>query len=147
MHMNRRAFLGVSGAAFAAEFIVGPSARHGVAAAGRVWAVEDLTKELFERHVGEMFVAQPAGADEGKEIMVKLAKVHDMPEMFQTNRAGDRVTNGFSVVFEGDTSEALNQGLYRFTNPNLGECTIFVVPVVSRDPERRCYEAAFNRML
>jgi hypothetical protein len=57
------------------------------------------------------------------------------------------VTDGFSVVFESDADTMLLQGLYQLTHPDMGECTLFMVPVVGRDPGRHCYEAAFNRLM
>src|SRR5690606_4697293 len=130
-----------------AGFLNWPSGGYTAAAAGRVWTVEELTKELFERYVGEEFMAAVAGDDTGTGVSVRLAAVHEMPEAFRDDRSGRAVTDGFSAIFESDPDTMLGQGLYRLTNPNMGECTIFVVPVVSRDAAVRRYEAAFNRLV
>ncbi len=113
----------------------------------RVWTVEDLTRELFQDHVGEEFLAVAmAGGEAFTETRVRLAAVHEMPHAFCVHRNGARVTDGFSVVFESDADTMLLQGLYQLTHPDMGECTLFMVPIVGREPGRHCYEAAFNRV-
>jgi len=53
--------------------------------------------------------------------------------------------SAFSLVFLGDETLRLNQGMYLFSHPQLGEFELFIVPLgPSRTDPRMQYEAVFN---
>jgi len=51
----------------------------------------------------------------------------------------------FSLVFWGDETLRLGQGMYLFSHPQLGDFDLFIVPIgPSRTNGRMQYEAVFN---
>lgn len=49
----------------------------------------------------------------------------------------------FSLILRGPLQPALEQGTYTFTHAQLGELTIFIVPI-GRDAAGMSYQAVFN---
>jgi hypothetical protein len=120
------------GAVWAAESAVG----------GRTLMIEELSRELFSKHVGEHFTVSAEGVS---PVTLKLARVVDVPSRPQG--AGAPVMESFSVVFEGDAGTNLAQSSYSFENPRMGSVTLFAVPVVSSDQAVRNYEVVINRLV
>ena len=54
-------------------------------------------------------------------------------------------TSSFSLVFLGDATPGLQQGIHTFSHPALGRFDLFIVPLgPSRADARMQYEAVFN---
>jgi len=116
----------------------------GIVAERKAWMIPDLTKEVFERYLGETFkVSIPGGAS----ASLRLAKVVEACDKHQRDQRGNLRMESFSVLFEGDAQAALPQGIHTFTHTAMGETTLFATPVVSREPGVRCYEVVINRLI
>lgn len=50
----------------------------------------------------------------------------------------------FSLIFHGPPEHQLAQRMYTFDHERIGRFKMFIVPVVSRNPQRRSYEAIFD---
>jgi hypothetical protein len=141
--MNRRGFLLLCGAAAAsADLAAGPAWATEPAAGGRTLMIEELSKQLFERHLGESFAVSAEGV---APVTLKLAKVIEAPARHQ--RSGAPEMECFSVVFEGTQETALSQNTYVFENSRMGSVALFAVPVVSSDETVRRYEVVINRLI
>ncbi len=104
--------------------------------------IEELTKDLFERHLGEAFTVSAEGA---APVTLKLAKVIEAPVRQQP--AGAPKMECFSVLFEGAQETNLVQNTYTFENARMGSVALFAVPVVSGDEVVRRYEVVINRLI
>ncbi len=93
-----------------------------------------LARDLFASHVGSTFHVQAGAAT----VDLTLAFVSEL-------RSSAR-TEAFSIEFRGPVTDTLPQGEYRFEHPEIGDFTLFVVPVGRVDHELE-YEAVFNRVL
>jgi hypothetical protein len=63
----------------------------------------------------------------------------------QSGPAGVDESRSFSALFRGPTEPALEQATYALDHFELGEFTLFLVPI-SADDTGRTYEAVFNRL-
>ena len=94
----------------------------------------ELSRNTFVPHVGTSFHVQAGTAT----VELTLAIVTEP-------RASPRA-EAFSLEFRGPTSAALPQGEYPFRHADIGEFTLFIVPVGQVGAELE-YEAVFNRVL
>lgn len=98
--------------------------------AGNEW----LTHDHFAGREGQRF-----GLTDGPELVLVQTTLGDQP--------GGRGPTGeerlqFSLVFGGPGDQALSQGTYALTHPELGELHLFLVPIGQGEEGIR-YEAAF----
>lgn len=88
----------------------------------------------FAGHLGTLFKVI---GSRGAAVQLRLEKVGGL--------VGDRVGDGFSLLFRGSTAEPLVQDTYTFRHRKLGELTLFMVPVRQPEGEECFYEVIFNR--
>ena len=60
-------------------------------------------------------------------------------------RGGDEGNEKFSLIFQGPRNRLLAQDTYRLRHAELGELSLFIVPVLSRNRRHYVYQAIFNR--
>jgi hypothetical protein len=106
--------------------------------------IPELTKEVFEPYVGQMFRVSP---EQGPSVPLKLAKVVETPEKQRKDLQGKIRTEAFSLIFEGSPENALQQGIHTFQHDKMGETTLFAAPIIARDPQIRRYEIVINRLI
>ncbi len=63
----------------------------------------------------------------------------------QSGPAGLDESHSFSVLFRGPTEPALEQATYLLNHAELGDLTLFLVPIAA-DETSRTYEVIFNRL-
>jgi hypothetical protein len=90
----------------------------------------DLTRDDFERHIGDTFDVAPAG------VSLRLDEVRALG-------AALRPGGGFALSFSGPTEPFLPQATYPLAHAGLGMLDIFIVPV-GRDTDGLRYEAIFT---
>ena len=100
--------------------------------------LEWLTCGDFAGRVGDSF---DMTADGAKVTPVELVEAVESTEPGGTGPDG-QTRNQFSLVFLGPTSPHLPQGTYLLTHAELGELTLFLVPI-GADADGIRYEAAF----
>lgn len=104
--------------------------------------VDELTREIFEKHVGEAFTVH----DGTSEVCLRLLDAVDTQSRFTKQRGGPQIES-FAIHFAGPASCALPQAIYQFQNSAMGTFELFMVPVVSHDPGVMRYEAIINRLV
>lgn len=100
--------------------------------------LEWLTYDQFAPRVGQTF---DVGGDEGPTVPMVLSDATERSEYGGRGPDGQQ-RRQFSLEFRGPATSALPQGTYRLTNAELGELTVFLVPI-GADVESVRYEAAF----
>lgn len=90
-----------------------------------------LTIDRFKDGVGEVFTVE---GQEGKLTLVEVAAlpVHEFP---------GRQIDPFHLIFRGPGTlyRMIGQGVYRITNPKLGEFSLLLVPGGPVSPEEFAY--------
>ena len=105
--------------------------------------VSELTLSLFQQHVGETFtVSHPEAGD----VALKLVKAVDARANLKKHAGGPPMET-FSIQFEGPADAPLQQDTFTFAHATVGTFELFTVPIVSRDPGVRRYEAIISRLL
>jgi hypothetical protein len=99
-------------------------------------AQKQLVFEDFAGRVGEVFVVDEANFP---AIPLTLAEAEPLP----ARMAPQGVRPPFSLIFLGKDPRVLPQRLYRLEHEEMGEVTIFLVPV-GKDAEGVSYQAVFN---
>jgi hypothetical protein len=140
--LNRREFMWACGGTVAA--LSWGAAPAGPGMEGKTWMIPELSREFFEKLVGETFWVAP---EAGKEAALKLAKVVDTTPRAPEGRPCPVRTESFSAMFAGAPEMPLQQGIHTFRHPAVGETALFLVPVVSATPEVRRYEVVVNRLV
>jgi hypothetical protein len=92
-----------------------------------------LEHEIFSRYLNTPF--RIALGDNTLEV--ELNTVSDL----QLSPHQER----FALVFRGPLQPLLNQGIYPFEHDEMGEFSLFIVPL-RQDDDSTFYEACFNRM-
>lgn len=84
---------------------------------------------------------------EGTILTVKVAE-NTTVELTQVdyNDASNAQIDGFSVIFEGSDDAIFDQGLYFVEHADAGAGELFLVPVLSQDPEKRKYELVVSKL-
>ena len=95
-----------------------------------------LVFEDFTGRVGEVFVVGEAAFP---AVPLTLIEAEPLP----ARMAPKGVRPPFSLVFLGKDPRVLPQRLYRLEHAEMGEVTIFLVPV-GKDAEGVSYQAVFN---
>lgn len=106
--------------------------------------IPDLTREVFERYLGETFAVSAPG---GASASLRLARVDQATGKRTQDQMGNVRMECFSVLFEADDRAILPQGIHTFSHPAMGEATLFATPVVSGKPGVRSYEVVINRLI
>jgi hypothetical protein len=141
--IDRRQFFSICGATMATACLAEGIAHATIDGVGRrILMIEELTKALFQQHVGEPFTVSAEGV---APVTLTLAKVIEAPQRKQP--AGAPAMECFSVLFEGAKETALVQNTYTFENTRMGSVALFAVPVVSGDEAVRRYEVVINRLI
>jgi hypothetical protein len=71
-------------------------------------------------------------------VLIEASYLQSGPVCVDTSRS-------FSAVFRGPTEPALEQAIYSLDHAELGDLTLFLVPI-GADDTGRTYEAVFNRL-
>ncbi len=93
---------------------------------------DNLGHSDFAAHVGTSF--------EAGGTTLELITADALPET-----AGGAVV-GFSLLFRGQLTMPIDQGMRELTHPVLGTGALFLVPVHDLDAAARYYEAIFQRV-
>ncbi len=97
---------------------------------------EILSEEEFSKHLHTKFRVRAAAA---AEVELELDEVAG----YQGGENEPREMERFSLFFEGPPDVFLQQGVYAFDHEQLGEVTLFLVPVERTEGGFR-YESVFN---
>ncbi len=95
--------------------------------------LEHLARTSLEQNLHTQFRLCLASDRTSQLELVELNEVRTAPDY-----------EAFSLLFRGDASEQLPQGMYRIEHAVLGTFDLFIVPV-AQDQTGRYYEAVFNR--
>jgi hypothetical protein len=141
---TRRHFL-AWGSALVVTALAAPS---GVFAAPRRFVMKELSLDdvCLATFAGQLHTTfgvtdAPAGRMELKLIEASPIKT---PSRQQVD-APDAQYEKFSLIFSGPKSPLLDQQIYRFEHPQIGWFAMFIVPIVTREPDQQHYQAVFNR--
>lgn len=94
--------------------------------------IQTMTCEAFHPYVGQDFLLSfPDGS-----CALKLLEASAIG-------TGARDGGAFSLLWQGPTTPALQQGTYELTHEKLGEMALFLVPVAQKDAGFQ-YEAVFT---
>ena len=93
-----------------------------------------LDHKVFSRNLGTTF---RISLDDSNTIDAELSKVTELYLSANQER--------FAVVFRGPKEPVLSQGTYSFTHEQMGEFSLFIVPM-GQDDGGTSYEAVFNRL-
>ena len=135
-----RAVAGVAGLAFAPWETMAATARR----RGRgTIPLTELDPETFAGQLNTLFSVH-AGEQGRRRLQLIRMEMKERSEREKPD-ALDANFERFSLVFAGLRTEALEQETYLFEHPQVGRFELFIVPVISSDPELQKYEAVFNR--
>lgn len=98
--------------------------------------LEQLTKENWNDYHEHSFQYQPADTDNDALTFV-LVEVSGLG----TKPGAER--EPYSLIFRGPADPVLEQGIVPMQHPDLGEVSIFLVPI-GPDSTGMCYEAVFT---
>ena len=98
--------------------------------------LEQLDYALFSGLEGDHF---KIALNPRQKINAQLIEVKNTP-------SDDGRQERFSLLFEANAKDFLEQRMYDFEHPAIGNFSIFIVPVGS-DGNMTQYEAVFNRLL
>jgi len=96
----------------------------------------DIVRGDFDAVVGDSFTVS---AEPPLDLVLLEASY------LQSGPAGVDESRSFSALFRGPTEPALVQATYVLDHAELGELTLFLVPIAA-DDTGRTYEAVFNRL-
>ena len=94
--------------------------------------MEQLTHDLFEPHIDSSFLARLGTVR--FELVLKTVDLLNQ---------GHDAQQPFSLLFEGSASTRFDQQLVTLSHGELGEMTIFLIPIGEHDG-KITYEAIFN---
>jgi hypothetical protein len=97
--------------------------------------LSELTHDTFAPRVGDSF-RDPEG-----DLTLELLTVDDLSEMARNVPAGQRAP--FSLVFRAPAEPLVPQGIRTLVHDDLGELTIFLVPI-AQEPDGLRYQAVFT---
>jgi hypothetical protein len=101
----------------------------------------ELTKSLFDQHVGESFsLAQEGGS---AAITLTLTEVSSPGERIVESAKKRGAREPFSILFRGPAEPLLPQQIQGLHHHELGRMDVFLVPI-DRNDEGAYYEAVFN---
>jgi hypothetical protein len=99
----------------------------------------------FEKNLNSSFEVIHEG---GSKVTLKLVEAQAARRRSSSKAvrgAADAGNEKFSLLFKGPRNQLLPQDTYRFRHRELGELSLFIVPVLSRNQRHYAYEAIFNR--
>lgn len=99
--------------------------------------LDQLTIDHFSKHVSESFTLCIEGMDSFTLELIEVSPLGSTPENSTMRQA-------FSVIFRGPAQPILIQQIYSVTHKDMGELTLFLVPL---GPDRTGgvrYEAVFT---
>ena len=96
----------------------------------------DIARDNFDAVVGDPFTVS---------VEPPLDLVLLEASYLQSGPVGVVVSHSFSALFRGPTEPALVQAMYVLNHAELGNLTLFLVPIAA-DGTGRTYEAVFNRL-
>ncbi len=96
---------------------------------------EQLIKSSFDPHVGSSFEIY---SERNGKVEVVLVEV--------TGRSNDHI-DGFSVIFRGPLENKFRQATYKIVHENMGEFSLFLVPILYGKTDAVYYEAVFSRLV
>jgi hypothetical protein len=96
----------------------------------------DIVRDDLEAVVGDSFTVS---AEPPLDLVLLEASY------LQSGPSGVDASRSFSALFRGPTEPALEQATYVFDHVELGELTLFLVPIAA-DEDSRTYEVLFNRL-
>lgn len=84
---------------------------------------------------------------EGASLKVKVDEEYtaELKQVEVSDTSNEHV-EGFSVLFEGTQEHAFDQGVHKVEHDEGGEGEMFLVPVASKDPNRRLYEFVVTKL-
>jgi len=97
--------------------------------------LEDLTEESFRPLLNSIFKLK---LEDGNAIDVKLTDVNSGKKQREDHEC-------FSLLFQDAAKSSLQQRIYELAHPELGQFSLFLVPV-GADDKGHDYEAVFNRI-
>jgi len=106
--------------------------------------LNELTYDVFARQLHTRFGVHLSPDRTVALELIEAQEIQSRPR--QDGRpAPDANYEKFSLLFAGALDDALPQQIHRFGHDEIGQFEMFIVPVMSKDPKRRWYEANFNR--
>jgi hypothetical protein len=99
----------------------------------------------FEKNLNSSFEVIHEGGSKVKLKLVEAQAAARRSGSKKSPRGGDENNEKFSLIFKGPRQQLLPQDTYRFRHSELGELSLFIVPVLSRNQHDYVYEAIFNR--
>ena len=96
----------------------------------------DIVRDDLDPVVGDSF---NVSADPPLDLVL-----HEV-SFLQSGPEGLDESRSFSALFLGPTEPALDQATYMLNHTELGDLTLFLVPIAADDTSRT-YEAVFNRL-
>jgi len=106
---------------------------------------EDFGLAAFERNLNTTFEVFPESTS---KVTLKLVEAQASRPRTSNRASRSAETDGnekFSLIFKGPRAQLLAQNTYRFRHAQLGELSLFIVPVFSRNRRHYVYQAIFNR--
>ncbi len=97
--------------------------------------LEDLTEESFKPLLNSMFKLK---LEDGNSIDIKLTEVNTGKKQREDHEC-------FSLLFQDAAKSSLQQRIYELVHPELGQFSLFLVPVGAGD-KGHDHEAVFNRI-
>jgi len=96
---------------------------------------EELHKSSFDPHLNTKF-----------EIYTDYVGIveAELVEISEHNREN---LECFSLLFKVSKDKFFDQKMYKVTHPEMGEITLFLVPVVHTKQDAYYYESVFNRLI
>ncbi len=68
-------------------------------------------------------------------------------ELFELTEKKYEGHESFSLIFKAPKEKVFNQKLYKLTHPEMGEISLFLVPITYGKGDGMYYQSVFNRLL
>lgn len=141
---SRRHFL-ACGSALVATALAWPS---GVFATPRRFVMKELSLDdicltTFAGQLHTTFSVTDAPAGRLDLKLIEASLTESSPR--QPVNVPEAQNEKFSLIFSGPKSPLLAQRIYRFEHPQIGWFAIFIVPILTREPDQQRYQAIFDR--
>lgn len=137
----RREFISISGFTLAGLIVPRSALATATIPGSKNWMIEELSREVFERHLNESFTISHAQHGTTALTLVLVEEIHQ-----RVPKGGPKLS-AFSAVFEGHLQVGFPQDNYTLENPRFGRTELFVVPVESSNPKARQFEVSINRVV
>jgi hypothetical protein len=104
--------------------------------------LDELSFTTFAGHLGDRFEIR---LDPTETISAELVEVTNHTGT-DSSTSTDNQRDCFAVLFQTSQDHSLEQNTYVFDHPEIGQFSLFIVPV-GMDKRGRLYEAVFNRLV